>query len=103
MASGPSSGCPEEKEVLVCFGENKRPVKFTSGSTSDRNLVIQAFIKEYQLIDPDPSSVLLQYKSEHYIGEFVDVSESDSVHDKCVLRAVYTKDCKVSYVHVGQN
>ena len=86
------------KNVLVCFGENKRPVSFSASSdvaTERKELEGVIFAKFQDVLEdsPQPStssrcSLLLQLKSEGWSGEFVDLSEDALIPDSSVIRAV---------------
>ena len=84
-----------KKTVLVCLGERKREVTFLSeASDSPANPDGKRCLKEtcavYSdiLSEDDKEYLVLQHKSEHWNGEFVDVTNSASILDKSVLKAV---------------
>ena len=76
---------PSQKKVLVCFGERKREVSFSSEGGNGE------LLKQTQLVFRDidqNKNLVLQLKSEEWDGLFLDVTDNVSVADKSVLRAV---------------
>ena len=84
-----------DKSVLVRYCERSRPVSFTSkSSTSDVVIVMEQFFEVFhdQITEPAASSVLvLQIRLEEWAGEFVDVSNTDMIPDRSVLRVLQIK------------
>lgn len=91
--------------VLVCFGEHKRPVTFTclSDPKADRKRLEEAVINKFHdvMVETRSSrsglSLLLQIKSEGWGGEFIDLPEDAELPDGSVLRAIILEPQVTSY------
>ena len=90
---GDSGGSSATKEVLVCFGERKRPITLANNAAvEDLKLCV---VREYGDVIPRSSSatdetlassLILQIKSERWDGVFIDVKPGDEIVDKSVFR-----------------
>ena len=80
-----------EKGVLVRYGERSRSVTFTSGSESDSDLLLKEVVKTFDDQMPKSTKLFLQIKEEEWGGEFVDVSRTQSIPDRSVLKVVMQK------------
>ena len=80
------------KSVLVCFGEHKRPVTFSSDPSFERKNLEEAIIDKFDNViegSRKPGrSLLLQTKSEGWGGEFVDLPDDAQLPDSSVVRAI---------------
>ena len=90
MAEKPLSATssPEvyEKVVLVCRGEQRKPVSFRSdGTPREREALHAAVNVAYGAVAENP---VIQMKSEQWDGVFVDLGEEDVIPDRAVLRIV---------------
>lgn len=70
------------KSVLLCFGEHKRPVTFSSDPSFERKNLEEAIINN--VIEGS----CLQTKSEGWGGEFVDLPDDAQLPDGSVVRAI---------------
>ncbi len=87
----------EQKTVLVCLGEHRRAVTFTSnGRKGDAKALLEAAGRVFSdILDlQDDKQVLLQTQSHIWSGKFVDIGE-DNIEDKAKIRAVLTEACTV--------
>lgn len=73
------------KKVLVKFGDHCRPVQFTG----DHDELVLKTKEEFALNQQE--DLLLQIKDEDWGGEFIDLSASDEIPDKSVLKLVLLK------------
>ena len=80
----------ELKQILVCFGERKRAVVFSSGPTVEAEKVslLSAIKEEYKDVLEPESNIVLQQKSEVWDGEFVDVGDATSITDRSVVKNI---------------
>ena len=82
--------------VVVCLGEHKRPIAFTSSDPkTDRSSLEDTIINKFSdvIVEARSSrgpglSLLLQTKSEGWAGEFIDMPEDAELADGSVLRAI---------------
>ncbi len=89
-SSASSSSPPVRKSLLVCFGERKRPVTFTSdGTTNERKSLLSAVKEAYENSAGNiGNDAVMQIKSELWGGEFVDLREDEIIPDRAVVRVV---------------
>ena len=90
-----------EKEVLVLFGERKRPVRFKAKEdpidekasliSATRDVFKDVLGEQVDANDGQagPNDIILQIKSEKWSGEFVDLHGSMGVADGSVLRMTF--------------
>ena len=80
----------ELKQVLVCFGERKRAVEFSSGATveAEKDSLLSAIREEYKDVLEPESVIALQQKSEVWDGEFIDVGDAASITDRSVVKII---------------
>ena len=96
----PGSPAPVIKKVLVCFGERKREVTFTSATEKDGDVkavmeaVSEVFADVLDSSDNPTRDLILQIKNEAWNGEFLDVK--GEIPDGTVLRAVFMKQGECS-------
>lgn len=80
----------EKKVVLVCLGEQRKPVSFISdGTVEERKVLRDAIAVAYS---DSPCSVaekpILQMKNELWDGVFVDIGKEEVIPNRAVLRIV---------------
>ena len=76
----------EEKEFLCCLGERKRLVKYKVNPTKgDLKSALEAARTVFAEVITPTCEIFLQLKHENWSGEFVDISEMDSIPDKSVI------------------
>ena len=80
LPTGPFKPLCSEKQVLVCFGERKCPVTFSTSLSvaEERKLFLSSLFSVFDDVlgtDIQPQAVILQCKSEKWGGEFVDLED----------------------------
>ena len=96
------------KEVLICFGDRKRPVKFvTSENDPDEELPSLTAAAKAAFSDilerENTQQLILQIKSERWNGEFVDVlANGNTIPDNSVLQ-MYLGETEKSRQEVGNS
>ena len=75
-----------EKCVLICTGERKRPVTFTGSKEQLLTAIKDAFS---DVVKPE-SNIFLQIKDEAWGGMFVDLRDEDNP-DRSILKAVVSE------------
>lgn len=91
QAKDPEESQTPPKKVLVCFGERRREVTFSSGGGKEGDIssLLDAVAKVFADVLPaeDPThQLILQKKNEDWDGEFIDAV--GEIPDKSVVRAV---------------
>ena len=77
------------KEALVCFGERKRRVVFSSTDPGGEVAALVAAAKEtFGGILNAETELVVQLKNEDWAGEFVDVEGSVTIPDHSVVKLV---------------
>ena len=86
--------------VLVQMGDNRKPVCFVSDPEEADLAVLQRAIASVVKIElREGEYILVQTKSEEWVGEWVDLEEEERVVDKSVLKA---KICQVCCICIYQ-
>ena len=84
MAKMESAAEAEAKQILVCFGENRRALTLLpSSNTSEREAVLELCRQEFRQqlpADLDSYALTLQMKSEDWGGIYVDYIDPDVVN-----------------------
>lgn len=79
----------KEKIVLVCIGEQKKPIFYKSDGTPGERQALHAAIRAaYGDSHPVAENPVIQMKDEHWNGLFVDLGEEDVIPNRSVLRIV---------------
>ena len=82
------------REVLVECNESRRVVKFSpKQDLSDVEEVRNEIIKMFKV---QKKKFIIQMKREEWGGEFVDISEPESIPEHSVLRILFTENITVS-------
>ena len=79
-----------DKVALVCRGEQKKPVSFSSDGTPRERQALHAAIRVAYGDShcPIESKPVIQMKNEQWDGVFVDLEEEDIIPNRAVLRIV---------------
>ena len=93
MESGSTSAnCPTvaaTKEVLACFGEHKRVLKFSSGSPAQEiSSLKQAFLITFSDVlenGVEEKNLVVQLKNELWCDQFLDVTDDQIISDRSVV------------------
>ena len=91
MESGSTSAtvAAATKEVLACFGEHKRVLKFSSGSPAQEiNSLKQAFLITFSDVlenGVEEKNLVVQLKNELWRDQFLDVSDDQIISNRSVV------------------
>ena len=81
---------PRLKKVLVCLGDRKREVIFT---TDIMGAVRSSFSDILPAAhDGRPAKFILQLKNEEWGGDFLDVADESEVPDRSVLKVILSNE-----------
>ena len=91
----PLDAAPGKKRVLVCYGDRKRPVSFSScGNGSDITRLLVAANNVYEGVCVFDSKTIVQVKSAEWGGEFVDAV--DFIPENSIVRLMQEPAASVS-------
>lgn len=103
-----SATAATSKVVLACFGDHKRELSFPeSSSAQEVESLKQAFLAAFSDVvgsGVEEKNLMVQLKSEVWSGEFLDITDYQSIPNHSVVKVALTSPsanvsyhCRISY------
>lgn len=98
-----AAGAGTTKVVLACFGDHKRELNFSEASSAQEIKSLKwAFLAAFRDViasDVEEKNLVVQLKSEIWGGEFLDITDDQSIPNHSVVKVSLTSpSASVSYV-----